>query len=336
MTKSTLLKQWHVYEYGALQERCAEIGSGDYLIEQLVPSKSLVLDVGDSGVGKSPKLYQASLCIASGKPFLGHAVRKGTVLYLDFENGLGQVEQIIGQLLKHLKLQKAPRGLKLWNVNDSSESWDLEDMIKEVDPDLVIIDSLTALYPDIEDKNSTATEIYQEFRRLMRTYNTSILGVHHLKKPSEKAKVPCLEDDDWRSWFLQARGARVLINGCDVRLGVDLPRRRFKKDAALVMRGFERVRGEIPLMYLNRVLDEDGDPLGYEKMKGVAMLANVEMEGTFRQLPQIFRHKDAKTAYAKASQATTNFLNKCIGCEILRKNSDGTYEKTDEDLRKVA
>ncbi len=89
-------------------------------------------------------------------------------------------------------------------------------------------------------------------------------------------------------------------------------------------------------MYLDRVLDDDGDPLGYEKMRGIKLLANVEMEQTFRQLPQIFRHKDAKTAYVKGSQATTNFLNKCIGCEILRKNADGSYEKTDENLRKVA
>ena len=235
--------KWNIYQYDELQKRSAEIGSGEYLIDRLV--RSLVLFIGDSGLGKSPFLYMASLCVTAGIPFLGNDVKRGRVLYLDFENGLEQVGQMIGQLMKYLKLPKAPKGLQLWNYNDCSEGWskdDLESMIKDSKSDLVIIDSLTALYPDIETKNDTAKALYQNFRRLMRTYDVSILGVHHLKKPSEnpKASKPSLEGDDWRNWFLQARGARALINDCDIRLGVDLPRKKFKKEAALAARGESR------------------------------------------------------------------------------------------------
>ena len=86
-------------------------------------------------------------------------------------------------------------------------------------------------------------------------------------------------------------------------------------------------------MYLNRTLDENGDPLGYAKMTGVKLLANDDMEAAFKKLPDKFRHKDAKETYGKGSQATTNFLVKCLGCGILKKNADGHYEKIDEKAR---
>ena len=136
---SDLKRKWAVYSHGDLKQRCKELGSGNYLIEGLLPERSLGLIVGHSGLGKSPYLYQAALCVAAGKPFLGQAVHQGRVLYLDFENGLGQVAEMIDSLLKHLGLKEAPENLVLWNLNDSSPKWvqtghSLRDMVQEVEP----------------------------------------------------------------------------------------------------------------------------------------------------------------------------------------------------------
>ena len=48
-----------------------------------------------------------------------------------------------------------------------------------------IVDPLTALAPEVENKNSDATKFYQELRRGMRLYGCSYLGLHHRKKPTD-------------------------------------------------------------------------------------------------------------------------------------------------------
>ena len=79
-------------------------------------------------------------------------------------------------------------------------------------------------------------------------------GMPHAPEPLERANL--------RRWFDQARGARALINGSDIRLAVDEPhlsavlhRGSEKEEIALVLRGLGRLRGEIPLTYVARVLE---------------------------------------------------------------------------------
>src|SRR5262249_41266305 len=133
----------------------------------------------------------------------------------------------------------------------------------------------------------------------------------------------------------QTRGARSLINGADVRLGVDAPGNtsgfaimngKYHEEIAMVLCGFARVRGQFPLVYLSRVRDENGDAMGYSVLSGPKLLFNEEREAAYAKLPDRFRFKDAKHAFGKGPQATTDFLNKCIGLGLLRKVGR-TYEK---------
>jgi hypothetical protein len=153
---------------------------------------------------------------------------------------------------------------------------------------------------------------------------------------------PALEDGNMRLWFNQARGASALINGSDIRLGVEEPTAclAYSKDSgvqsvgseikgALVVRGFGRVSGEIPRMHLTRVLDgEDGEPMGYRRMVGVELLFNRDQQESFAQLPDSFSFKEAKQTYGRHDQATRLFLLKCIGLGILRQSAKGCYAKT--------
>jgi len=114
---SELGRRWSIYTPGELRQKCKELDCGTALIAGLIPARSLGIVVGDSGVGKSPLLYQAAICVSSGIPFLGRAVLSGPVLYLDFENGLGDVDYMTGRLSDHLGLAGAPESLRLWNYN---------------------------------------------------------------------------------------------------------------------------------------------------------------------------------------------------------------------------
>jgi hypothetical protein len=109
-----------------------------------------------------------------------------------------------------------------------------------------------------------------------------------------------------------ARGASALINGSDVRLGVDAPDLSAvsKDEISLVLRGFGRVRGEIDPIYVARDSDENGDPVGYRHLVGAELLFDNHRQNALASLPQQFTFKDAKVAYGKQDQATSNFLRR--------------------------
>jgi hypothetical protein len=300
----------------------------EYLIEGLLPKQSLSLVIGDSGLGKSPLLYQAATAVAAGIPFLGRNTRRGRVLYLDCENGLAEVESIVWQVAGCLGITP-PDDLLLWNLNDSDERPPLDRLIEEAKPTWIIVDPLKAFYHDIEHKTENVTKAYQGLRRLMQTHKCSITGIHHIRKPSEHSDDvrPSLEGATFRDWFNQARGARELINGCDMRLGVDL-QQRAGDDSKLVVRGFGRVRGDTSLIRLIRVLDDDGEPQGFRQLCGVELLNNLDQREAYARLPEQFRFKEALAAYDRGDQATTDFLKNCFAAGILKKlEGRSGYEK---------
>ena len=89
----------------------------------------------------------------------------------------------------------------------------------------------------------------------------------------------------------------------------------------MVIGGFGRVRGSIATTFLARMLDEDDEPLGYIKLAGVSLLFNPEQEEAYRNLPASFRFKDAQRVYGRGAQATTDFLKKSIGVDILHRDA---------------
>src|SRR5207302_2870448 len=107
---------WAVRTPEKLQERSLALGSLEYLVDGLLPSRSIALVVGDSGLGKSPLLYQMGLCVAAGVPFLGKQVRQGKVLYMDFENGLRESNDLIKQLASFLRIT-VPDSFLTWNLS---------------------------------------------------------------------------------------------------------------------------------------------------------------------------------------------------------------------------
>jgi hypothetical protein len=308
-----------------------------WVIDELCPAQSLNILVGNSNIGKSPLVYQAGICVASGVPFLGREVSRGRVLYFDFENGRAQQEQLVRDISEHLELEKPPANFLYWNLNTASDRWGRKghqplDMVGAFRPDLVVLDSLSAYEPKAESRNWNATEMIQELRNASRECGCSVLMTHHLAKlPRNGKEMEGLETCSLGKWFSQARGASALINATDVRLGVEKPSRSFAprnegtEEVALVLRGFARITGEIPLMYVARVFQE-GQPVGYRQLTGPGLLLNPQQELVYAKLPKNFRFKDARMLYGKRDQATVDFLRKCEALRIVAKRDVG-YEK---------
>lgn len=148
------------------------------------------------------------------------------------------------------------------------------------------------------------------------------------------AKPPRLEQG-LHEWFLQTRGARALINACDVRLGLEAAKPA-QSDAAVVLGRFAGVTGNLPLLTLSRRYDDRGDPLGYAALAGDQLLPPEQRE-TYHQLPDFFTFKQAKQVYGKGDQATMDYLKKCILLRILRPRARAALEvsKSIRSLRTI-
>lgn len=327
----------HIVSLPKFVEQCDEEPS-TYIIEGLISPGSVALIVGDSGLGKTPWAYELGLSVAAGVPFVGHQVTQGQVLYVDLENGSSEIAVLCKSLARHLRLDPLPENFDLLTHRDDLKA--LEQAIKERRPKLVIIDSLRAFRPGAEQKNENAAQLMNDLRQWARAFNVAFVLIHHIKKPDERFGQDALEDaPNVITWLLKASGARALVNQSDVRIAMDstpgmgrmgLPKGAAKnasEDIGLVVKGFTRLRGEFGPEYLARERDDDGAPLGYRKLSGLELLFNPEQQSAFQRLPDRFAFKEAKAAYQRTDQPTTDFLQKCIRVGILWKPAKGVYEK---------
>jgi len=332
-------QRWGLHTPETLRLRAQELRASDYIVERLVPARSNGLVLGDSGLGKSPLMYQEAICVAAGLPFLGHMTRQGRVVIADFENGIWDVHELVERISRYLGLPGPPssENFLVWTLNDSLPHYGqlnhtLLDMLRDVQPALAIIDSLGSYRPEAEEKNSSAIRMLQEFRQLARDYGTTTQGVHHRRKLSRKAEEsagPLESTMSLHRWFQDARGASAFVTGSDIRLGVDEPDLSAvkKDDVALVLRGFGRMRGEIGPLYLARDADENGEPAGYRLLTGPELLFNERQQEALAALPIQFTFAEAKKNYGRADQPTRNWLLRSVSLGLVRRLERGLYEK---------
>jgi hypothetical protein len=97
--------------------------------------------------------------------------------------------------------------------------------------------------------------------------------------------------DSGHEFFEEAAGARAIINSTDTRIGVETS----SDTADLRMAGFTRILGWFGPLSIAREHDENGQPIGYSLLKGVAFL-NDRYRDVYDQLDDEFRHSDVKRA----------------------------------------
>jgi RecA-family ATPase len=186
----SVLTELGLYSPEAVDRLCTEEGRKEFVLQGLISRSSLNLAAGDSGLGKSPLFYQLGLCVAAGVPWLGIPVAKGTVTYIDFENGEMESKALRDVIVGHLGLEVCPKNF-LTHYGHEFDSKKLASLAEKVQPALVIIDTLRAYDPAFEKDNTQAGATLKAFRNIALKYGTAFLFVHHVKKPGENG-VACL------------------------------------------------------------------------------------------------------------------------------------------------
>jgi archaellum biogenesis ATPase FlaH len=320
-------RKFHVFTVDELAEEIKRVGTMKYLVQGLIPFPSITVGIGESGIGKSPLLYQLGLCVAGGLPFLGMNVMKGPVLYADYENNVNQVLETVDVVARFLGLTSRPAEFLTWNANNASTEFGtthyLLDIVRDIKPSLTIIDTLSAAFPDAEDTNKRASETWGQLRSVISAQGGTVVLSHHFNKERSDESVSTVMDV-----LRKARGASAIINGSDVRLAIAKPSATTFSDGqcAFEIAGLRRVAGEIPSIAVERVY-QDSEPVGYRRLSGVQMLKNDHYQRVFESLPDEFRSKDVEERFPTSGSSAQAFLKACDSANITEKIGTGRYRK---------
>jgi hypothetical protein len=323
--RTEAFKKHHLLSPREVDLKCDEQHNPGGLVAGFLRHRSLSILVGDSGLGKSPLAYQLGLCVAQGIPFLGLETEPGIVVYADYENGLQEAKELRNGLCQFLNLSEPPANFRLWSP-EAADSLDVEAVCADTEPSLFIIDSLRAHNPLFESKDNAGKEM-ASLRSAAYKNRVAILLVHHIRKPGQEGGVPDLEDDSAgvMLWLNQAAGHRSIVNQSDTRIATDASRR--VPDAAMVLRWHRRIHGEGGIVYLERITNDEGVPIGYQRLVGARLLGNSEQEAAFGRLPEKFHFKEAKAIYGRTDDPTRKWLLKCVASGLLTQVSKGLYER---------
>jgi hypothetical protein len=293
----------------------------DEIVKGLIPECSVNIAVGDSGLGKTPLLAQMAVCVATGKPFLDLPVRRGTVLWVDYENGEAPLGELLDGLAAHLGLPQIPEELRI--LSQPSSSAEIQHELRTIRPSLVIVDALRGYDPKAEKDNTAAGEALSKLQKTCSEPRTAVLLIHHIRKPDMENPQSLAIADSALSWLLQASGARALVNQSFVRIAID---RCSTPPAELVLRGHYKLRGEIGPWQIARKYDDAGEPIGYFRLTGVALLRPDERDA-LASLHEEFTFTEAERAYGKpGGNPTAKFLTRCQAFGVVEKL--GRHKKT--------
>jgi hypothetical protein len=155
-----------------------------YLVEGLIPEHKVVTFFAEGGSVKTWSALALAIAVASGEPWLGkYRVKRGKVLYLDYEDGPYEVSRRVhllsgGQDVPDLGyLYGGPQ------LNQVDDLWKtLGAKVKAEGISLVVADSLGAGMPGDADENTTAFAAGMKIAGRFTEAGCGVLFVHHANK----------------------------------------------------------------------------------------------------------------------------------------------------------
>ena len=178
-----------------------------WLIQSLWAHQAVGILAGHPKLGKSWLGLDMALSIASKTPCLGRFEPqvKGPVLIYLAEDALPQLRQRLEQIARHRKLKL--NGLPLFVITAPRIRLDLQEdrerlqyTIEERRPLLLLLDPLVRLHAVDENDAMAIARLLGFLRDLQRTYELSILLVHHARKNGGAAGLAMRGSSDLWAW----------------------------------------------------------------------------------------------------------------------------------------
>jgi|TARA_Y100000294_G_C8547859_1_gene333981 predicted ATP-dependent serine protease len=301
----------------------------DYLIEELLTTKSISVLSGDTGLGKSLIAHQVGIALAAGcDEILGYKIpKKRRVLYLNFELSMQELHQRHKLIADGLGCSDNLENFTFNRVINKSgiftNSWvRIKETIKDNDRfDLIIIDNLYASTNGDDESNIKLKLILANIFDVAGIYDNAVLLINHHRKHNEEDPLT----------IGMIRGGSNLVNAMDtvIQLGRSL------QDFDLRYFKITKNRGKSPHLLKPIGLSFDEDTLLFSNLGVISenhhlsRLDNIQ-EDIIENLPEEFKTAmfvqsvvdkglDRKTAY--------NWLKSFRENQVIEKKSHGKYVK---------
>lgn len=166
-----------------------------WLVEDIIPAKTVTLLMGDGGTGKSLLALQLAVATATGTRWLGRSVRPGPVLFLSAEDDDDELHRRLDAIahaggidydaMKNLILRSLAGESALLALESPFELSptplyrDLEKAAADLAPALIVIDTLADVYPANENDRAKVRQFVGLLRRLAIRRNAAVLLLGH-------------------------------------------------------------------------------------------------------------------------------------------------------------
>ncbi|MDG1372741.1 MAG: AAA family ATPase [Paracoccaceae bacterium] len=228
-------------------DQCRVSAGTDYAVKRFINKGQVGLIYGSPGHGKSMIAPAIGYAIAQGRVTFGLRTKAGPMFYFASEDPLGLERRVRALEAEH---GAAPDFQLVGNVQGLFEKGaaDLKELLREVrkqQPRLVIIDTLAAAFPGLEENAAESMGRVVRIARKIAATGTAVIMVHHTP---HAAKNP--------------RGHSVLNGDVDMALLLEMD------EGAGVIRGEMKKNRNGPLLNVAFTIgvkelgaDEDGDPI---------------------------------------------------------------------------
>ena len=157
-------------------------GDVEWLIEGLIPARSVGMLYGESGIGKTFVVLHLCLNLASGFDPFGKPIDARTVVYVAAEGGYGLKTRIQAWILhgQHecpSRFILAPQSIDLFDEEAIVELID-ELTSAKCQPDLIVMDTFDRCFSGNES-NGDVKAVFQVAEQLREAFGSTLLLVHH-------------------------------------------------------------------------------------------------------------------------------------------------------------
>lgn len=214
----------------------------EYIVDNWLPVGGLISVFAARGVGKTWLALELALSVAKGKDFFDWPITKPRrVLYIDGEMSLSMLQERIrnlsnGEVPENLfilpvsLLRRDKRTLNIHQTKTQQEINKCLDAFKEQgnQPDLIILDNLSALGRGIDDNNNSDQENFLDWLLELRSLGYSVLTIDHEGKSSDKGSRGASRKEDFLDTVIRLKARNEDSNGANFEIS------------------FTKVRGERP------------------------------------------------------------------------------------------
>jgi hypothetical protein len=158
----------------------------EYLVDKVIPTCSVVMFYGDPGAGKTYAAISMGAHVAGGLEWLGYAVKKGTVLIIDEENGERRLKKRLGAALRGEGLGPDTPifciSLANFKMDDYADCVILQGEIERTGAQLVIIDALADVMDGDENSKEDTQPVFSHLKKIAEVTGATIVVIHHSNK----------------------------------------------------------------------------------------------------------------------------------------------------------